>query len=321
MSPWLIDAWTHCLAGIRSSTPPHAWCIVRPHGMNCEELIVCLIKRTLCLAPKDGIACHVCEACRHMEIGVHPDIVRLEPEGAAKLIKIDRIRESIDIAYKTGAIGGGRVILINSADRLNEASSNALLKIVEEPPKGTVFVFTTSILGMFLPTLLSRLRIIKIQDPSLMEWIDFGLQRNIDEENIRLGYDLLGTAMACVEAPDQFSEAKKLLNTLVAVSEGHDPQVAARRFAKANTLTICIVFTRVMESLIKRKVNIHLANLNRLNIDSASLFQLLDRAQEVRLQAQRGIAINNVLAFGSLLSVWSFVSTQREKTSQILPLT
>jgi len=100
-------------------------------------------------------ACGECRACDRIARGVHVDVMSIEPDDRAS-IKIDVIR---DVLSKTGYRpfeGKQRFVLIREADTLEQAAQNALLKNLEEPPPGTVFILTTSVPSALLPTVRSR---------------------------------------------------------------------------------------------------------------------------------------------------------------------
>ncbi len=85
------------------------------------------------------------------QLDQHPDFHLLEGSP----IKVEMIRRLIAELAKRSFCGGGRAVLIRGAHTMNEPAQNALLKTLEEPPKGTLFLLTGNESGL-LPTILSR---------------------------------------------------------------------------------------------------------------------------------------------------------------------
>jgi DNA polymerase-3 subunit delta' len=100
-------------------------------------------------------ACGACRSCDRIERGVHVDVLTLEPDERAS-IKIDVVRDALDRTGFRPFEGKRRVVIIRDADALEVQAQNALLKALEEPPPGTVFILTTSMPGALLPTVRSR---------------------------------------------------------------------------------------------------------------------------------------------------------------------
>jgi DNA polymerase-3 subunit delta' len=100
-------------------------------------------------------ACGKCRSCDRIARGVHVDVIAVEPDDKAS-IKIDVIREVLSGTGYRPFEGRRRVVLIREADALEAASQNALLKSLEEPPPGTMFILTTALPGALLPTVRSR---------------------------------------------------------------------------------------------------------------------------------------------------------------------
>lgn len=106
-----------------------------------------------------GIGCRddsedCCDSCRKFHSGNHPDILRLEPEG--QFIKVDQVRALEQRLRFPPHEAFYRLVLIDGAERLNLNGANALLKSVEEPRPGTIFILITSAIQRVIPTLISR---------------------------------------------------------------------------------------------------------------------------------------------------------------------
>jgi DNA polymerase-3 subunit delta' len=100
-------------------------------------------------------ACGKCRACDRIARGVHVDVVMLEPDDRAS-IKIEPVREMLSKVSYRPFEGRRRVVLIREADTLEPEAQNSLLKSLEEPPPGTMFILTTAVPGVLLPTVRSR---------------------------------------------------------------------------------------------------------------------------------------------------------------------
>lgn len=109
--------------------------------------------------------CGQCRSCRKILSDSHPDIVRVEPDG--KLIRIGRIRELLSILAMKPHEASIRVVVISDAQTMNAEAGNALLKILEEPPAGTVLILTACQPADLLPTIVSRCRQIRFNPLSV----------------------------------------------------------------------------------------------------------------------------------------------------------
>ncbi len=100
-------------------------------------------------------ACGTCRACDRIARGVHVDVFAVQPDDKAS-IKIEPIREVLSHTSFRPFEGKRRFVLIREADTLETQAQNALLKSLEEPPPGTIFILTTAVPGALLPTVRSR---------------------------------------------------------------------------------------------------------------------------------------------------------------------
>lgn len=96
----------------------------------------------------------------YMKQGVLPDLKILEsPDEEGKTdIGVDKVRELQAFLSQTPSIYDWRIVVIDSIDDLNRNAANALLKILEEPPKNTVIFLISHRPGRLLPTIKSRCR-------------------------------------------------------------------------------------------------------------------------------------------------------------------
>jgi DNA polymerase-3 subunit delta' len=117
------------------------------------QVVNCLQPVTTDALPLD--ACGRCRACDRISRGLHVDVTVLEPDDKAS-IKTDVVRDVLDRVGYRPFEGRQRVVIIREADALEPQAQNALLKSLEEPPPGTMFILTTAVPGALLPTVRSR---------------------------------------------------------------------------------------------------------------------------------------------------------------------
>ncbi|MFA6971258.1 MAG: DNA polymerase III subunit delta' [Gallionella sp.] len=136
-------------------------------GIGKLDLAINYARALLCQHPlDDGFACGKCPSCHWFEQGSHPDFRTLQPESEtdegesgkkpSRQISVDQIRGLADFLGMTAHQGGRRVVIIHPAEAMNSNAANALLKNLEEPPAGLLFILVTHKPQALLPTLLSR---------------------------------------------------------------------------------------------------------------------------------------------------------------------
>ena len=144
---------------LREKRVPHALLFSGPRGVGKKKTALALAAALLCLAPEDGLACGACKSCKALAAGTHPDLFAVLPESsgkAARSIKIEQIRAMRGAVSRAPLISGRRVVLIDDAETMNDAASNALLKTLEEPSGDTTFLLITGARQGLLPTIVSR---------------------------------------------------------------------------------------------------------------------------------------------------------------------
>lgn len=120
------------------------------------QTLNCLSRQPLASAGADALdACGPCAACVRIARGSHPDVLIVEP-GDTGSIKVDVVRDVVERAGYRPFEGRRRVLIVDDAEAMMPAAQNALLKTLEEPPSGSVFMLITSHPDALLPTVQSR---------------------------------------------------------------------------------------------------------------------------------------------------------------------
>jgi DNA polymerase III subunit delta' len=122
------------VAGWSAGGMTHAWLFTGPPGSGRSVAARAFAAALQC--PDGG--CGACRECRTALAGTHADVHLVVPEGLS--IAVQEMRAIVRTASRRPSAGRWQVVVIEDADRLTEAASNALLKAVEEPPARTVFL-------------------------------------------------------------------------------------------------------------------------------------------------------------------------------------
>jgi DNA polymerase-3 subunit delta' len=186
--PWQHQAWQQ-LQQLRARMP-HAILFHGASGIGKSGFIEAFAQALLCENVRpDGFACGECASCGWFSQNSHPDYRRVRPEALedeageeegeekkakasktpSKEIKIEQIRNLADFMNISTHRQGLRVVVLYPAEALNVPASNALLKTLEEPPPGTVFLLASNSLDRLLPTILSRCRKFALPMPAHAE--------------------------------------------------------------------------------------------------------------------------------------------------------
>ncbi len=148
--------------GIKDGTLSHAYMLCAPAGSGKKTVADFAAAIALCLDGQNT-PCGKCRSCAMLNAGAHPDLVRIKPDGdKVKSVKIEAIRGITDVCYIKPAVGNRRVFIIERAETITVQAQNALLKILEEPPAGTVFLLLTDSADKLLPTVRSRCVILNL---------------------------------------------------------------------------------------------------------------------------------------------------------------
>jgi len=193
MHPWNVPILESLKR--RLDTLPHALLFHGPQGVGKLELAETFAQLLLCEhADPARRPCGSCEGCRWMLAGSHPDLRRIEPEALAKAppevegeeapatprgkpsmeIKVDQVRELAAFLNVGSHRGRRRVALVHPAEDMTVSAANALLKGLEEPPAGAMFLLVSDRPARLLPTIRSRCVAVPVPVPArepALKWL------------------------------------------------------------------------------------------------------------------------------------------------------
>ncbi|MCH6256099.1 hypothetical protein MLD52_06035 [Puniceicoccaceae bacterium K14] len=109
----------------------------------------------------------------------HPDVFALRPAKKSRVIAVDDMRELIRNVQHTPQAGDRKVAFIHEVDRMNNATANAFLKTLEEPPLNTTLLLLTTKQHSLLATIRSRCQLFRIptslnsfNDERARDWVE-----------------------------------------------------------------------------------------------------------------------------------------------------
>lgn len=167
---------------IRNNRVAHAYIFSGVRGVGKTTTARILAKALNCAQGPTPEPCNQCDACREIAAGSSLDVIEID---AASNRGIDQIRELREMVRYAPAGGHSKIVILDEAHQLTDEASNALLKTLEEPPPGVVFVLATTQPEDLAETIRSRSQHFHFRSLSFQE-IDAELTRIASEEQLQL---------------------------------------------------------------------------------------------------------------------------------------
>ncbi|MDD2689436.1 MAG: DNA polymerase III subunit delta' [Candidatus Omnitrophica bacterium] len=203
-----------CLAG--------GYLFTGPQGIGKKLVAKTLAKTVNCL--EAGLdSCDACISCKKIDNNQHPDVHIIEAEEACE-IKIEYIRQlqkEINLKPYEAKV---KVFIIDDAHNLTAEASNALLKILEEPPKNSLIILISDKQALLFKTIISRCKILKFAalkraELEIILKEDYSVEKNLAHFLAYFSEGSFGTALKFKDR-DIMREKNKIIDSFVLSRKG-----------------------------------------------------------------------------------------------------
>jgi len=288
--PWHTQVWQHLNQDAQRM--PHALLLHGRSGIGKYDFARHFSQALLCADKNEqGFACGHCSSCNWFNDDSHPDFRLLSPEQEIEAedepvstkktkkktqISVAQIRDLASfLSLSSHRSGGLRIVLIHPAEALNLASANALLKMLEEPADGVVFILVAHQVQRLLPTIISRCQKINMPIPDeaqAMAWLE---EQGIVNAKQQLAY-LEGSPIKVFTEQTQFNQLSEIWR-LLAMANKLEPHIAAPALIANSVESGIIALQKWLYDLLAMRLGKH----NRYHLAHADVLKVL--AEKVNL--------------------------------------
>lgn len=173
----------------------HAYLFLGAPGSGMLETADALAQCVVCPHGGDG----TCEECVRVARHTHPDVKHYAPGGVAGYL-VEQVREMLADVALAPVRATRKVYILDSADRLRGQAANALLKTIEEPPPGVMFILVARTADAMLPTIVSRCQQVPFRVvPTVVAQDAVMVKAGVSETEARIALSVAGTPQRAVE--------------------------------------------------------------------------------------------------------------------------
>ncbi|MFI3188518.1 DNA polymerase III subunit delta' [Crenothrix sp. D3] len=322
--PWQHAHWAHLHSYIVQQRIPQALLITGGKGVGKLQLAEQFAAALLCEQPQtDSHACGQCHSCLLLKAQTHPDFMQVQPEEGKTTIAIDQIRSLITKLTLKPQFDRYRVVILNPADKMNNAAANAFLKCLEEPNERTILVLVSDRQSKLPATILSRCQKLAIAMPdkaTVLTWLT--AQAIKDDASVLLGLaqgaPLLALSYAKEGVVTQRNDCFKQF-LAVAKRQNH-PVIVAEQWLKLPEAPLLFWLTSWVVDLIKCAYQSHAEHLYNPDLHTSlrgltqslelkKLYQLYDLLLLSRQRLES--TLNKQSLFEEILIQWSELNRSR----------
>lgn len=200
-------------SGVRNNRIPHAMLFSGPRGVGKTSTARILSMVLNCENIKDGEPCLECPSCKSIAQGSDMDVIEID--GASNR-GIDEIRDLREKAKYSTVKSKYKIFIIDEIHMLTKEAFNALLKILEEPPKHVIFIFATTEPYNVIPTILSRCQRFDFKRIPVSQTV---LQLEYICKAERIEYDKDGLKLVATLADGSLRDATSIVDQLASTMD------------------------------------------------------------------------------------------------------
>lgn len=251
---------------ILQSRLSHAYLFTGTRGTGKTSLAKVFARAINCLNPHDAEPCNECENCLEAMSGKAVDIIELD---AASNNSVDNIRELRDKAIYLPTKLKYKVYIIDEVHMLSKGAFNALLKILEEPPKHLIFILATTEPERIPKTIISR-----VQRFDFKRIDDSLIAKNLSHvlDTIGKKYEDEAVKIVARAGAGSMRDALSMLESTISYSD----TLTKESVLKALGLLDESYSTGIVEAIFTRNLEKYYANLDKLFLDGKDEAMIID---------------------------------------------
>jgi DNA polymerase-3 subunit delta' len=279
-------------------------------GVGKRDFAGRLAETLLCARPDaEGNRCGQCKSCLLLAAGMHPDLFVVQPAEDSKYITVDQVRAIATFLALRPHTAARKVVILHPADSMNINAANSLLKVLEEPPLGSVLLLVSDQPARLPVTIRSRCAQLACQLPAASEAVQWLRGKGMDPEDAAALLELAGGAPLRAQefGQDGFLEQDRLLRRDVQelLEQRADPITCAARWKTVGTQRCLAWWHRWVGDEIKRRMYAahDSSHGDRNTIELKQLYEFFDVVSEAR----RALAgpVDELLTLEDMLVRWS----------------
>lgn len=318
--PWQTQQWQYLSNRYQADHLPHALLLSGAKGLGQHDFALAFAKLILCEQGKQSnSACGKCRACLLIQANSHPDFYQVQPEEEGKQIRIDAIRETVKQLNQTALQNNYKIILLQPAEALNVAASNALLKNLEEPAGKTLFFLVSNELSQIAATIRSRCQLVQFSAPNketAKQWLQPLLKQGQNSELLLTLAEQAPLQALALAYEDRLQEREQLFTHLNQISNNKAvPSQIAVKWLKHDAKELLNGFINIVVDCVRINMGMPsnaILNSDKIefikqlakNISVMKLFGYLDELYQLRGQLNQTAQLNQQLLLENIFCKW-----------------